>query len=321
MSFWKQSPGPFWSHTFGSLFSTPETPHILKEIFEKPSFPYTLLTKEHIPDISNLLTQHYTMYPRSKLSLTKEQLSDFIEKEKCVAIGIYFNLSLVGVLVSRPLGFLMMGTKSIENQQIGLIDFFCVNEKHRKKGVGSKLLHAMAYECAQRGYVAHLFLKEGMPLTYLPPLYSSQYIWRPRKKPAPVNLSNFLRPATELPRDSPFWNAPHAVHHTKVFECFAFQPPIFVGVTDLFHKTDPEGFTMGEISWVWYNAKKGKHTDDKLVRIVETVVDSFSEYDMLFMDSSYPHDSSIWTSDALFSYYVWNFHPGIFFKTRPALTF
>jgi GNAT superfamily N-acetyltransferase len=321
MSFWKQSPGPHWSHTFGSLFSQSESPHIFKESFEKPSFPYVVLGKENLSDIHSLLSESYLMYPRSKLSLTIEQLGDFLEKENCVAVGLYFNLSLVGVLFSRPLGFVMLGTKSLENQKIGLIDFFCVNEKHRKKGVGSKLLHAMAYECSQRGYVAHLFLKEGMPLTALPPMYSSHYVWRPRKVPPPMNLANFIRPATELPRDSSFWNAPSSVHHTKVYECFAFQPPIFVGVTDLFHKSEPGGLTMGEISWIWSNAKKGIHTDDKLSRVVETIVDSFSGYDMLFMDSALPHDSSIWTSDALFSYYCWNLHPGTFFKTRPALTF
>lgn len=321
MSFWKQSPGPFWSHTFSSLFTKAETPHVFKESFEKPSFPYVVLGKDHVLDIFNLLSLHYSMYPRSKVSLSCEQIEQFLEKEKCVAVGIYFNLNLVGVLFSRPLGFVMMGSKSLDNQQIGLIDFFCVNEKHRKKGVGSKLLHAMAYECSQRGYVAHLFLKEGMPLTALPPLYSSNYVWRPRKVPAPVNLSNFIRPAVELPRDSPFWNAPSVVHHTKVFECFAFQPPVFVAVTDLFHKSEPGGLTMGEISWIWYNSTKGTHPEEKLRRIVETVADSFSGYDMIFMDSSLPHDSSVWMTDALFSYYCWNLHPGVFFKTRPALTF
>lgn len=321
MSFWKQSPGPHWSHTFGGFFTQSEPPHIFKESFEKPSFPYIVLGKEHCIDIYNLLTHHYTMYPRSKVSLTQEQICDFFEKENCIAIGIYFNLSLVGVVFSRSLGFLMMGTKSIDNQQIGLIDFFCVNEKQRKKGVGSKLLHAMAYECSQRGYVAHLFLKEGMPLTALPPMYSSQYVWRPKKLPAPVNLSNFIRASVELPRDCPFWNAPTAVHHTKVYECFAFTPSIFVGVTDLFHKAEPGGQRMGEISWVWYNTKKGTYADEKLKRVVETVVDSFTDFDMLFMDSALPHDTSIWMKDALFSYYCWNMHPGTFFKTRPALTF
>jgi GNAT superfamily N-acetyltransferase len=318
MSFWKQSPGPHWSHTFGGLFSQSDKPHIFKESFEKPSFPYSVLGKDNIYDIHTLLTQHYTMYKRSKLSLTKEQISDFLDKEKCLAIGIYFNLGLVGVLFSRPLGFLMMGPTSIDNQQLGLIDFFCVNEKHRKKGVGSKLLHAMAYECKERGYVAHVFLKEGMPLTALPPMYSSHYIWRPRKVPVPVNLSNFIRSATELPRECPFWNAPNAVHHTKVYECFAFQPPVFVGVTNLFHRSEPGGLTMGEVSWVW---SKKQYGDEKLQRIVETIVDSFSGYDMIFMDSAIAHDSSIWTTDALFSYYCWNFHPGTFFNTRPALTF
>jgi GNAT superfamily N-acetyltransferase len=321
MSFWKQSPGPHWSHTFSGLFSQVEKPHIFKESFEKPSFSYVVLGKENKLDIFNLLHFHYTMYPRSKLSLTIEQIQDFLEKEKCVAIGIYFNLSLAGVLFSRPLGFLMMGTTSLDHQKIGLIDFFCVHEKHRKKGVGSKLLHAMAYECWTRGYVAHLFLKEGMPLTALPPLYSSQYIWRPRKIPAPVNLSNFIRTSAEIPRDCDFWNAPTMVFHTKVFECFAFTPPIFVGVTNLFHKAEPGGQTMGEVSWVWWNPKKGNHSKDKIQRVVETVVDTFSGFDMLFMDSTIPHDSSIWMTDALFSYYCWNLHPGTFFKTRPSLTF
>jgi len=321
MSFWKQSPGPHWSHTVQTFFGQPKSPQLFQETFEKPSFPYVILTRDHSWETFHLLNKHYFMYPRSKLSLSKEQIIEFLEKEGCLAIGIFFNLSLVGVLISRPLGFLMMGTKSLDNQKIGLIDFFCVHEKFRKRGIGSKLLHAMAYECYTRGYVAHLFLKEGMPLTMLPPLYSSNFIWRPRKVPAPVNLGNFIRPAVELPRDCPFWNAPSAVFHTKVFECFAFQPPVFVAVTDLFHKTNLDEKTMGEIAWMWYNPAKGTHKEDKLTRILETVVDSYSGFDMLFMDSAIPHDHSQWTTDALFSYYVWNLHPGTFFKTKPALTF
>jgi GNAT superfamily N-acetyltransferase len=321
MSFWKQSPGPHWSHVVGGFFRDSEPPHIFKESFEKPCFPYLVLGADHSIDIYNLLAQHYTMYPRSKISLTQQQICDFLEKEKCIAIGIYFNLSLVGVVFSRCLGFGMMGPTSIDNQQLGLIDFFCVHTKHRKKGIGSKLLHAMAYECAQRGYVAHLFLKEGMPLTALPPLYSSQYVWRPKKVPAPVNLSNFIHLTTELPRDSLCWNAPTTVYHTKVYECSAFSPPIFVGVTDLFHKAELGGQRMGEISWVWYNTKKGTHADEKLKRVVETVVDSCTDFDMLFMDSALPHDTSMWMQDALFSYYCWNLHPGTFFKTRLSLTF
>jgi GNAT superfamily N-acetyltransferase len=321
MSFWKQSPGPYWSHTFTNFIGTAPQPHIFKETFEKPTFAYDLLTEKHVGEIYELLHQHYSMYPRSKVSVTKDQLTHFLGKEKCLAIGIYFNLLLVGFLLSRPLGFLMMGTKSLENQQLGLIDFFCVHEKHRKKGVGSKLLHAMAYETSQRGYVTHLFLKEGMPLTYLPPLYSSNFIWRRRRIPAPVNLSNFIRPAVELPRDCAFWNAPQTLYHTKVYECFAFTPSIYVGVTDLFHKSNMENLTMGEISWVWYNPKKGTHGEEKIRRVLETIVDSSSEYDIVFMDTAIPHDGSLWTTDALFSYYIWNFHPGSFFKTRPALTF
>jgi len=321
MSFWKQSPGPHWSHTFSTLMGNPKDPHVFQESFEKPTFAYTVLTKENVVEIYTLLQRHFSMYPRSKISLSKEQIIDFLDKEGCIAVGIFFNLSLVGVLFSRPLGFLMIGSRSVNNQKIGMIDFFCVHEKFRKKGIGSKLLNAMAYECLQRGYVAHLFLKEGMPLTSLPPLYSSNYIWRPRKIPAPVNLSNFIRPATALPRDSPFWNAPSAVFHTKIYECFAFQPPVFIGVTDLFHHSEPEGKTMGELSWVWFDPLKGDHKPDKLQRIVETVVDSYSGYDMIFMDSNLPHDRSQWITDALFSYYAWNLHPGTFFKTKPALTF
>lgn len=275
----------------------------------------------HSRDIVNLLADHYKMYNRSKISLSQQQIIEFIEKENCVGIGIYTNLQLTGILFSRPLGFLMLGQKSLDTQKIGLIDFFCVHEKHRRSGIGSKLLHAMAYECFTRGYVAHLFLKEGMPLTSLPPLYSSHYVWRPVKNPAPVNLLNFIRSSSELPQHSPFWNSPDHVHHTKIFECFAFTPSVFVGVTNLFHTVEPDKKTMGEISWVWYNKSKGHHSDEKLVRAVETVVDSFSSYDILIMDSAIPHDSSIWTTDALFSYYCWNLHPGTFFKTRPVLTF
>lgn len=320
-SFWKQSPGPHWSHYMKSLWTPPTQPFLFQQSFPKPEFQYELLNTSHCTELVHFYGKHYSMFPKSRVHLTQELLETFLKHDGTIIIGFRHNLLLIGCIFLRHLGFLMNGPKTIGNHtQAVLVDFFCVHQNHRKEGVGTKLLQASVYEGSQRGIQVFLFVKEGLPHAICPPLRTSTYVWRPRTKPAPVNLARFLKPVEQLPTGSELWNAPRFSHHSVIYECSAFKVPLFVAVTDMFHRSDPGGLTMGEILWVWYDRQKGHLEDQQIQRGIETVVDSCS-FDMLFMDSSLPHEKTLWTTDVTYSWYAFNFHPLQFFSTKLALTF
>ena len=79
MSFWKQSPGPHWSHFFESLVAIDGNPYVLrKETPLQPNFPYDLVTAENCEEVSLLLRAHYQTYPGSRVSLIADQLQVFL---------------------------------------------------------------------------------------------------------------------------------------------------------------------------------------------------------------------------------------------------
>lgn len=321
-SFWNQSPGPHWSDYMKVMWTPVQHPFVFQQSFEKPLFTnYEIMDVSNSTEIIQFYNKNYAMFPKSRVALTQELLETFLVRDGTIIIGIRQGILLVGCIFLRHLGFLMSGSQALPTHpQAVLVDFFCVDRAHRKKGIGTKLLQATVYEGTQRGIQVYFFVKEGLPHMHCPPLRTSTYIWRPRTKPAPVNLKRFLRLSEQHPKGAELWNSPRFSHHTKVYECTAFKTPVYVAVTDMFHRSDPGGLTMGEILWVWHDISKGALEDQQIQRVIETVVDSCA-FDLLFMDVGLPHDTSLWTTDVTYSWYAFNFHPMRFFSTSLALTF
>lgn len=322
MSFWNQSPGPSWSQYMKSLWNGEQSPYVFRDSFSKPSFSYSLIQASDCSSIVWFLRDHYTIYPRSKVALTEQILQKGIEQEGWIGLCIRYRTTIAGCLFLRPLGFLMAETKAIENQKAVLVDFFCVNKPLRKTGIGSKLLHACTYEGSQRGYTVYFFVKEGLPHTVCPPLRLSTYIWRTRIVPMPVNLKEYVTIVQPLSHPTELWSIPEYPSAARIYQVASptFTPPIYVCLTNMYHVSVPDGKTMGEILWIWYDKQKGSHDEQRIQRVVETVVD-MAPYDLVFCDKSIPHDANLWTTDATYSWYAFNFHPSRFFQTNLALTF
>jgi hypothetical protein len=300
MSFWKQSPGPHWSHFFESLVAIDGNPYVLqKETPRAPSFPYDLVTDDHCEEVSLLLKTQYQTYPGSRVSLTAEQLQGFL-KEGWIGVMIHG----MGVVFSRPLGTLGFGNK-IMREEAGLVDFFCVVASQRKKGMGSHLLTALFYETSKAKRLVHLFQKEGFPLVGLPHLWTSVYCWR--------SVEGIQNPRVRkidsghLPLGAPCWNTIFNIKNTDIYE----YEGTYVGITDTFHTSVPSGNPIGEVAWI-----SGK----KSVTALETIVDA-CKYDVILMDSAIPHMEDQWKKDARFAYYIFNAQPMRFLDVQPALTF
>ena len=322
MSFWKQSPGPHWSHSIESVWKGPVAPFLFQQEFPKPSFSYQVLRLQDAAEVVLLLRNHYQTFPRSRSSLSAAQIQSYLAKG-WIGIGIRGGVDaiLVGIVFSRPLGHLYFTNTPLDgNSTAGMVDFFCVHKDYRGHGLGSRLLHALAYETSLEKRLIHFFQREGLPLCLLPPVWTSSYVWRRRTVPMPVNLSQYVEKAPALPRGHALWNRPSTPSETAIYECRAFPNPIYVAVTDLFHVSVPDNLSMGEVSWVWYDKQKGAFTSDQLKRVIETVTD-MCPYDMIFMDKTLPHDSSLWTQDSAYSYYSFNLHPGQFLTLKASFTF
>ena len=300
MSFWKQSPGPHWSHFFEALIALDGNPYVLrKETPHPPNFAYDLVTHDHCEEVSLLLKIHYQTYPGSRVSLTTEQLQSFL-KEGWIGILIHGT----GVVFSRPLGTLGFVDKVIR-EDAGLVDFFCVATSERKKGVGSRLLTALFYETSKVGRLVHLFQKEGYPLVGLPHLWTSTYCWRSVEHVVSRRVHKV--DSGHLPLSSPCWNTTFNVKHTDIYECDG----TYVGITDTFHTSVPGGDPIGEVAWI-----SGKRSAAAL----ETIIDA-CKYDVVLMDSAIPHAEDQWKKDARFTYYIFNAQPMRFLDVQPALTF
>ena len=301
MSFWKQSPGPHWSHVIESLFQT--KPYVLrKELPLQPNFIYDLVTSEHCDEIATLLKTQYQTYSGSRVCLTGEQIANYL-KQGWIGIRIH-NF---GVVFSRPLGTLAFG-QNIMKEEAGLVDFFCVHENRRQTGIGSRLLTALFYETSKVGRHVHLFQKEGYPLVGLPNLWSSSYCWRKRMQSKSLVDHTITKvDSSHLPIGSACWNSSKSINHTDIYECDG----TYVGITDTFHRSVPDGSTIGEVSWV--SGKKNS-------KIIEAIIDT-CKYDVLLMDCTLPHIQEQWSKDAMYAYYIFNAQPLRFFDVKPSLTF
>lgn len=300
MSFWNESPGPNWSHFFETLVALDGNPYVLqKQSPRLPNFPYDLVTEDHCEEISLLLKTHYQTYPGSRISLTTEQIQEFL-KEGWIGVMIHGT----GVIFSRPLGTLGFLNKVIR-EEAGMVDFFCVVSSERKKGIGSRLLTALFYETSKVGRLVHLFQKEGYPLIRLPHIWTSTYCWRTVEHVQNRRIQKIS--SGHLPIDAPCWNTTFNVKHTDIYE----YDGTFVGISDTFHTSVPDGKPIGEVVWI-----SGKRSPIAL----EIIIDA-CEYDIVLMDSAISHDEWKWKSDARFTYYIFNAQPMRFLDVQPALTF
>jgi hypothetical protein len=154
----------------------------------------------------------------------------------------------------------------------------------------------------EKRYV-HFFLKEGFPLFALPPLYSSKYIHR-----LPVERGGYK--ATQV-MSNEYEDSQIYLYSEKGYT-------IKVCVINQYHFSVPEGWKLGELSWIKCDTATPLDLQKKAV---ETVIDQCG-YDLVLMDIRIPHDTGYkWKQDSAYSWYVFNYNPVTFYTQKPFLTF
>lgn len=347
MSYWNESPGPFWRHFFQSInpFAFPQTGVLDKDIVQKKrniSPPQggslIILQIKHARDIANLLRKHYEMFPRCRIILSEERIRRGFLYDKWLGVGFVSEKTneLIGCIFSRSLGDLHVGNNIVPNT--GLVDFFCVHRDWRGKGIASFLLQELTYLTATVGRIVHIFIKEGLPLSPLPPIWTGNYIWRNKKHIIEKYLENkgltissieeVKNTSLQIPEMS-IRNLPSGPYlpggvtgDSQIYVWNSGKVRIYVCLTDTYHCSVPEGKKIGEINWVL-----SEKTDiDSAILLaekksaVETLVDS-SKYDIILMDSTIPHlEENGWIKDSAYGLYLFNCNPPKFFNQTPILT-
>lgn len=335
MSFWKTSPGPSWSDCIESLNPClPQRYGICNHSLSKRSRTqepkgYTLvsLSEKNAEDIERLLREDFQVYARCKITLSKERIRQGFAKDKWIGLGIYsLDKMLIGCCISKPLGSLKFPNETISNT--GIVDYFCVKESHRKLGLASFLLQELVYVTALKGRLVHIFLKEGLPLWSVPPLYHSRFLVR-AKQPvgeAKLYLSSagiathypiqLYSHASYLPLTRFAANLPEQLSGDSELFVFNYKGHcVFLCMTDIHHRTAPDGLRIGELAWMLPQTVEVPLAIQKLA--VETCIDA-SPFDLVLMDSAIPHDTKkTWRRDASFSWYCFNYNPGCFFTAKP----
>jgi len=187
MSFWSQNPGPTWvqfliDKLFGtkarilrnSLPAFQKKPESLNDIQFQPMDPakeneYRLFLKENF---RTAIFSYYVMPPWSEDWIGVEARKDGI---------------LIGTIVSMKTEIPELSAAASSrpgSAAAGIIDLYCVHHSYKKSGIGSRLLYEIDLLTSKAGRLAHIFLKEGKPLWFLPPIKSGQWVWRIKRSNA-----------------------------------------------------------------------------------------------------------------------------------------
>ena len=139
---------------------------------EKPSSNIAEIAKPcDAPGIARLLNQWFEVNPKCSTAVTVEWvLESFVNNAIWIVIkdrGGTIRGCVCSTQSESPY------PSNLPDQVWGIVDWFCVHPLWRSKGLGSTLLETLDYVTCQRGRKCHVFLKEGLPLPFDIPVYST----------------------------------------------------------------------------------------------------------------------------------------------------
>ena len=345
MSFWKISPGPHWLSLFPSCKGRQirTYPYIYRETpvnlpVSSPFYTVELCMSISYTALCIFLTENFRITQKSRCMLSEDQLEKGIRNGWIVLIAYSKKTNLiVGCIISRPLGTLTHCSDFGKSWQLrsfqntGFIDFFCVSELERKKGLGSHLLLCLDAYSSKKGRQIQFFQKEGLPLISLPPIWTGRYLSRQVKFKSDKTIQIVQGKETKETKES--WNLFKGLRQTTLSGHWLGTLPVtrsdtvlykkeieggtvYAAITDTFHIHIERTNKIGELLWAWFEPTGRIENRLGLADAIEKIIDS-SGYSVMLTDSSVPVDSISWTADAPYSLYAYNFNPQQFFSLRP----
>ena len=288
-SFWKSSPGPHWLDYLWSFipFFKPRTGVLDRNIVNRernitlPDDCYSIiLNADKSKDIEELLRNNYKMFEKSRIILRAERIRMGLLMDEWIGVGVMCasRERLIGCCFSRSIG-------RVRGEETGVVDFFCVHEGWRSKGIASFMLQELVHLTASAGRLVHFFMKEGLPVSPLPPVWFSQYVCRKRGFPNETGQYIYLVSSNPPEALSAYGitNIPRRVKDSRIYGFIYKGHTVIMCLTDLFHRSVPQGLTMGEITWVY--------APDVPIEIQQMAVEVMVDhcvYDILFLDTTLP---------------------------------
>ena len=124
-------------------------------------YPVVAETRD-APGIAKLLNNHFESNALSCTAVTVEWiLGTFIKGVTWVIIKDYRG-TIRGCISSFP----CPSPYPSQHTEWGIVDWYCVHPLWRSKGLGSSLLAMLDHVMYKKGRQPHIFLKEGVPLSY-----------------------------------------------------------------------------------------------------------------------------------------------------------
>ena len=169
--FWNETRMTSWVTTLGAFFKGDQLRLSDLQIPFTVSSLTEVATCADAVSIVKLLNECFETNSRSTTAVTVEWFVQSILLDKAVWIISKDKLGTVrGCICSRPCE---TPYPSSAKTLWGIVDWYCVHPLWRSKGVGSALLETLDTVTFRMGRKAHVFLKEGLPLPFHIPVYTS----------------------------------------------------------------------------------------------------------------------------------------------------
>lgn len=359
MSFWKDNPfAPSWKSVLNQTEPTlcckassqlrthPSTyrgvPIFGTERYQTKQV-FKIQQEKEIEDCLILWKRWYKTSNRCRISIDPTFLKNRVTSGEwiCyVARDLQFG-ECIGSVISRPLGWLRIGTTVFNN--VRCIDFLCVAEGWRKRGVARELLirihnHMASAANATTGIIPpHLFLLET-PQIQIPPLCTVSLVRRlGGLKGHAVNECKEISQIQEalyrvwIDRKIRVVSVPSVegdggnhLGATRIVRIGGW----YLAIQDTWHRTIPEGFHIIELLGPWRAGVEGEAavkrsvaTEISAEEAVEFCVDStVCKKSIVLTTASTPRSSADWVPDATgIQWIAYNIQSGIPIFNAPLL--
>lgn len=182
ISFWDKVPLPsfltvLWSQIFVKKVADPR--RLQSSSKPEPGEYQIVQTRADATAVADFLRANYNTGSAKEHPISIITSADLLDRASRT-VYLRLGMQICGSVSSLPLGSICRGNKAVPSAfNLRLIQNFCVAKEFRKKGIGSKLLHAVWNDTRTINEDATIFLKEGAHLlTAGPPLYSSRWVYR-----------------------------------------------------------------------------------------------------------------------------------------------
>jgi Acetyltransferase (GNAT) family len=250
-----------------------------------------LATNRDVPKVLAFLEQHFGSPPKTPV------LRPVLDPSNSIILMVQDQSELVATIRYKYAG-------QFEGQPVHIIDCFCIHPSKRGSGLGTKLLATLHHYTMEQGLRYSLFLKEGRPLPFHTPLYSSTYVYRQLKgvfkSPGAISLSPHRASALvaayrQFHPDVPWLNDSKNENQLWLFWKEGLEW-ILICVQDAF-----QTMQGGRIGWMTACFASEPLRSGAFEALVES-----APYSWIWMDRVWlPENAEGWTSDGPFHWYAY----------------